>query len=570
MTGADICFIKHGMNSRRCASPSSHNLMAQGKKISSILFFIFIFFIYSSLSYFSCHEESSPEEEQNKRKTVTPAESFAQVIPDFMKEWDIPGGAVALVKDEKLVMAEGYGVANKETQESVSPDSLFRIASLSKPITATAILKLYEEGWLNLDDQAFYLISDIEPPNGQVKDKRIYKITIRDLLQHSGGWDREKSFDPMFKSREIAEAMGVKPPAEAETIIKYMLGQPLDFTPGERYAYSNFGYCVLGRIIERVTGMTYEEYVQKKILSPMGITKMRIGHSLKEDRAPGEVIYYDYPGASLVLSVFPNMGLVPYPYGGFYLEAMDAHGGWLASVVDLMSFVTSIDRQEHRPDILQDETIKLMVSRPNLPDWVASDWYYAFGWQVRPVGDQANWWHTGSLPGTIGLMVKAYNGLAWAALFNSRPFNYKTCLQELDNLIWQAVSNITEWPSYDLFPVFKESNSYQTIIKEIKIPDKNPRFSEVMATRYASFLAGLKKERGNLLGLESGIEIKSLPLELKKLGFCPGDVILEINGEIITCLEDVLSLKKEIPGRKDWTVILTRGGKLIRIVILLR
>jgi len=411
-----------------------------------------LFLIFISFSVLCCKSITETNHDDSADYGVTPQEAFQEIIPDLLSNWNIPGGAIALVKDERLILAKGYGQADKEDNKIVVPGSLFRIASISKPITAVAVLKLYEDGLFSFDEKAFNILNDLEPPQGATVDNRIYDITIRDLLQHSGGWDRELSFDPMFMSREIAEAMGVQSPADAETIIRYMKGQPLDFSPGERYAYSNFGYCVLGRIIERVTGQSYEDFVKKNVLEPMGITSMSIGHTLLEDRTDGEVRYYDYPGAFPVQSVFPGIEeLVLWPYGGFYLEAMDAHGGWIASVVDLMRFVTAVDEHDVRPDFLQPSTIELMVSRPELSNWENSSWYYALGWLIRPTGDDANWWHNGSLPGTVGIIVRSYHGLAWAGLFNSRPYNWGTFMGELDNALWEAVNDITEWPSHDLF-----------------------------------------------------------------------------------------------------------------------
>lgn len=414
-----------------------------------------LFLILISFIVFSCNESIETDNSNNNSNSTilsfTPQESFQEIISDLMSKWNIPGCAVALVKDERLILAEGYGQADKEENQNVVPESLFRIASISKPVTAVAVLKLYEDGLLDLDEKAFNILNDLEPPTGAA-DSRIYEITIRDLLQHSGGWDRELSFDPMFMSRSIAEAMAVQSPADAETIIRYMMGQPLDFSPGERYAYSNFGYCVLGRIIERVTGQSYEDFVKKNVLEPMGITSMSIGHTLLEDRADGEVRYYDYAGAFPAQSVFPDIiRLVPRPYGSYYIEAMDSHGGWIASVVDLMRFVTAVDKHDVRPDFLQASTIELMVARPELSYWEHSSWWYALGWSIRPSGDDANWWHGGMLVGSMGIVVRSYHGLAWAGLVNSSPLDFNTFLEELDNALWDAVNRITEWPSHDLF-----------------------------------------------------------------------------------------------------------------------
>lgn len=394
---------------------------------------------------------------------VPSMESYDRIIPKLMLKYHIPGGAVAVVKDGWLVLARGYGLADKKRNQPVQPDSLFRIASISKPITAVAILKLVEEGRLDLDAKAFQILNHLRPPAGRTVDPRIPEITIRQLLQHSGGWDRKQSFDPMFDATLIrikaARTVGAPAPASCETVIRYMLGEPLDFTPGSRHAYSNFGYCVLGRVIEKVTGRGYEQYVQTQVLAPMGINRMRIGGSLLEGRAEGEVRYYDYPGARLARSVFPaGRRLVPRPYGGYHLEATDAHGGWIASAIDLMRFVTAVDGRITPPDILKPETIRLMISRPALPDWKGSSSYYGMGWNVRPIRGDANWWTGGVLPGTCRtILVWTHHGFAWAALFNSQPKNHKAFHRELDKALWQAAGEVTEWPTHDLFQQYPSS-----------------------------------------------------------------------------------------------------------------
>jgi N-acyl-D-amino-acid deacylase len=273
---------------------------------------------------------------------------------------------------------------------------------------------------------------------------------VRHLLEHAGGWDRAVSFDPMFRSSEIATATGTPVPASVNAVIRYMLGQRLDFDPGTRYAYSNFGYAVLGRIIERVSGTSYERFVQDAVLAPAGATRMRLGRSLYADRAAGEARYYD---RSTLNSVFAGGGAVPAPYGGFNLEAMDAHGGWVASTVDLLRFSTAVDRLPTRPDILTAATIDLMTARPRSPLWDGSAIYYGLGWLVRPA--EGNWWHDGALPGTASIMVRTGTGLAWVALFNARDMRAGSTFQsEIDGAMWQAVNGVTAWPAHDLFTSF--------------------------------------------------------------------------------------------------------------------
>ena len=381
------------------------------------------------------------------------AEAFDREMEAFMKARGIPGGALAVVKERRLVYARGYGLADREKSIAVEADSLFRIASISKPVTAVAVLKLVEDGKLDPDGRAFDIVKAEPPGEGDV---RLPAITIRQLLHHTGGWDRDKSFDPMFRPRRIAKAAGVDAPAMPPAIIRYMLGQPLDFAPGSRYAYSNFGYCVLGRVIEQIAGRTYEEFVRAEILAPMNIRRMRLGASLQGREAPGEVRYYtarDGAGES----VFEEGKKVPFPYGGFCLEAMDAHGGWLASAVDLARFAAALDDPAQCP-VLKKESFATLHEPPSAPvshrkDGTLSAAYYACGWSVRPVGKEgrANYWHTGSLPGTATLLVRRWDGLSWAALFNQRSEDRALPDSAIDPALHRAADATAEWPAEDLF-----------------------------------------------------------------------------------------------------------------------
>ena len=245
-------------------------------------------------------------------------EAFDDQVKPFMEARKIPGGALAVIKDRRLVYAQAYGFADLEKREPTRPDSLFRIASISKPFTAVAVLKLVAAGRLQMDAPAFALLQ-LEPLPGKEPDPRLQRITARHLLHHTAGWDRDQSGDPMFMSKKIAVANGEPPPANQHAIIRYMLGQPLDFDPGARYAYSNFGYCVLGRIIEKITGQGYAEFVQQAVLAPIGIRRMRQGISRLSGRAEGEVKYY-MPGRNADFERFSrNDRAGAEPYTGFCL-----------------------------------------------------------------------------------------------------------------------------------------------------------------------------------------------------------------------------------------------------------
>jgi hypothetical protein len=184
---------------------------------------------------------------------------------------------------------------------------------------------------------------------------------------------------------------------------------------------------------------------------------MRVGKTRMTEQLPDEVRYY-FPGRGvnepLVTSVFPGGGQVPTNYGGFYLEAMDAHGGWVASTVDLLRFVTAVDARANRPDLLATSSIAAMIEA-GAPVCAGGVCWYGLGWLVRPTGNDANWWHDGSLPGTTALIVRSYHNFAWAALFNARSDaatgNFGG---ELDATMWTALGRVNTFPTHDLFSAF--------------------------------------------------------------------------------------------------------------------
>lgn len=317
---------------------------------------------------------------------------FDKLISEVMQKYEIPAASMAVSANGELVHTKGYGTP---------ADALFRIASVSKPVTAVAVMKLVEQGRIKLDTRAFELLRLGEPA-----DRRLASVTVRDLLQHSGGWDRDVSFDPMFRPEATS----------ANAIIGFMFGRKLDFDPGLKFAYSNFGYCVLGRIIEWTTGSTYEQYVIQHVLTPLGIARMRIGSRTREGRAKGEV---EYSGPTAYR-------LKP--------DVMDAHGGWIASAPDLVSFANGL------PRLLKPETIRLMAARPEIGFWKDRPGWYGLGWNVRPRGGGFSMSHGGAMPGTSAVLVRAFDGHAWAILFNRMPAAMSSFMSELDPGMWEALN----------------------------------------------------------------------------------------------------------------------------------
>jgi len=375
--------------------------------------------------------------------------NFDVAMTNLLNDFDIPGGQLAITYQGRLVYSRGFGFADESTSAAVCPNSIFRIASLSKQITAITIMHLYEQGRVGLNDLVFGPNGILPEPIYQtILDTRVYNIRVKHLLSHQGGWDRDISGDPEHNSYAIALAMSVPPPANNETIIQYTLSQQmLDFTPGSSAAYSNLGFNILGEVIEKITNQDYETYVRDTILAPLGITDMHSAKSLLVNKYPNEVNYYDYPGAPLVPSVFNNNILGPMQYGGSkcHMEVRAAGGGWVASAQDLCKLLCAVDLYPTKPDILLPATINTMVQPVH--SYLGSP--YALGWYINTTDN--NWFHTGLLHGTMTFQCRRNDGINYALLVNSRPNLYSAQYTALNDLVRSIVPLITSWPTFDLF-----------------------------------------------------------------------------------------------------------------------
>ncbi len=390
---------------------------------------------------------------QSKAQTglyVPQLANFDTALMNIMSTYNVPGGQMAITYQGRLVYSRGFGFANTASQDSVQPNNIFRVASISKTVTGIAFMKLFEQGLINLDAKVFGptgILNDAMYQN--ILDPQVTNITVRNLLHHEGGWNSSISGDPMFNAYNIATTMGTGSPPSPSVVIQYMLANKmLDFTPGTQSRYSNFGFCVAGRVIEKITGQSYEDYVRNTILIPLGITTMQLANNLQANQLPNEVSYYDYPGAPYAYSIYNNSTLVPWPYGGFNIEFMDSHGGWVASAEDLCKLLCAVDRFNTRPDILLPASIDTMIK----PTAVSPN--YGLGINVN---SNNNWWHLGSIPGTTTEFVRAGNWqLNIAILLNSRTANVSNISGAVDGLLWSVLPGITSWPTFDLFTGVEE------------------------------------------------------------------------------------------------------------------
>lgn len=247
--------------------------------------------------------------------------------------------------------------------------------SLSKTLTAVAILQLAQDGYLSLSDEVFGsngLLAAFGPADISTIDPRLYDITVEDLLRHAGGWDETTGpiYDPMmnelYQQRgenvvDIATALNLYGTVNQYNIIQYMMGQPLQFAPGTKYRYSNFGYNVLGRVIEQVTAMPYEEYVKKDILIPAGMMHTRVGPRRDDE----DVLWSGADEAREINSQALHKVIPP--------QLLDSTLGWYSNIHDLHRFAKCL--LEGGCDILRPETVRFMLDRPPVGNsWHEETW----------------------------------------------------------------------------------------------------------------------------------------------------------------------------------------------------
>jgi CubicO group peptidase (beta-lactamase class C family) len=381
----------------------------------------------------------------NAEAHFTGAARLDSVVERFRAEWQLKGVSLAIAQHGRLVYAQGFGLADEELGLPTTPQHRFRLASVSKLVTAVAIMQLVEAGKLRLTDKVF-------GPGGLLvdslylaaRDPRVYQIEVQHLLRHTGGWRNRLRADPMFVPLEIAAATGTQPPASLEAITQYMFRQEMLAAPGTFFDYSNFGYCLLGKVIEQASGQSYEQYVHQHLLHPLGIKQMHPACNRYADRSQDEVRYYDYPGAKLRPSCYGTGELVSRAYGGMNLEVLGPAGGWVASPIEVLRFALAVDGFGTVPDLLAPQTVALMTAQ-NLTDTLSNQ---EIGW--RYCGDQA-WLRTGSFGGTHALLARQADGIAWAWVSNTSAWRGPNFSNDVWEMMNTALAQVDQWPSRDLF-----------------------------------------------------------------------------------------------------------------------
>ena len=343
----------------------------------------------------------------NQRSDIPELKAMDHSVDSFMNFWTLKGVALAVVRHDSLVYAKGYGRADASTP--MTPGTTMRLASVSKLLTAVGIMKLQEEGKVFLDTPVFGPFGVLKRFDPYIKDSNYYSMTVEHLLRHQGGFTTSGG-DVMFSTLTFMRNHGLSEAPDAETLVEKQLARRLAFEPGTWQDYSNFGYLLLSLIIEEVSGMSYEEYMQEHVFKPAGCSGFSIAGNYLKDRKPGESQYFMQPDSELVPSYDGKLAAVEKCYGGNDITSLKGAGAWIGSAVEMARLVSCIDGCGPMEDILTEESVRQMTT-----------WYdentFSLGWvDTKPDGE---WTRTGSFSGTSAL-VKVYpDGECWVFISNT-------------------------------------------------------------------------------------------------------------------------------------------------------
>lgn len=364
-----------------------------------------------------------------------------KTVSRYMRKWDLKGLQIVMMRNDSLVFAKGYGKADEGVE--MTPGHIMRIASVSKLITAAGIMKLVEQGKLSLESRAFGpegILSEFETSS------RLYQeITIEHLLRHEGGFSR----DPMFLPLDNMKLLGLDRTPTNDELIAYTLKRRLRFRPGKDAYYSNFGYVVLSKIIEKVSGLTYEEFIRKEVLVPAKCYDFHICENYYAGNLSNQARQYVHEGEGKFIEDFTGNGqMVERCYGGNNITALQGAGAWVASALEVARFVASIDGKPGVEDILSKESVEAMVSSEG-------DHSFALGWNT--VSPSVGWTRTGSLAGTTAYIKYYPDGECWILLSNSSTYRGPRQIRYHNSFLKTLRDSYSDkMPSQDLFKLLKQ------------------------------------------------------------------------------------------------------------------
>ena len=333
------------------------------------------------------------------------------IMQRYLKRWEIHGAQLAISRHDSLLYARGFGYADKDRKIPMEPSYIMRMASVSKLVTATGIMKLRDMGKIRLSDKVFGpkgILNDTFYVNS-IRDKRYFDITVEQLLRHKAGFTNYAG-DAIFSTRYIMQQNHLTTPPDHRTLLRIVLRRHLGYTPGTAQRYCNIGYTLLSLIIEKRTGMSYENFMQRYVLYPAGCYDFHIAGNYLKDRRPNETVYYMH-SSSVPVPEFNNSGrMVVRCYGENDITTALGAGAWVASAAELCRLVASIDGDRIVPDVISPQAVKLMTQE--MPDH-----QFSLGWNFTP--RNRPWIRTGSLVGTSALVLRYPDGECWVFITNT-------------------------------------------------------------------------------------------------------------------------------------------------------
>lgn len=382
---------------------------------------------------------------ENSMSDLKETEKFDAAIRRFMRYWDIKGGSFALMRNDSLIYAKGYGYSNLQDSIECEVKNVFRVASVSKLITAVAVMRLCETGKLSTQDKVFgeegilcdSLFLDY-------RDKKITKITVEHLLRHTGGFANPHG-DAAFNMDLVAKYLKKDLPLSMDDMVLYATKLRLRATPGGWFNYSNLGYIVLSKVIEKASGMPYERYVKDSVLAPIGCHDIHLAHNFSEEFLENEVNYYEVKEAEPVPAYNGSDSLVMKSRGGNDVHGLYGAGGWVASPVELLKLVSAIDNCPVKSEFLSQESIDFMTMSDK---------------RTKPAGwatvTSREWLRSGSMAGTSALIKAQKDGYTWVFLSNSSSWTGPALSRQMNRDITQALKKVKKWPDVDYFTLLPE------------------------------------------------------------------------------------------------------------------
>ena len=352
-------------------------------------------------------------------------------VNEHMRTNGIPGLTLAVSRHGRLVLAKGYGLADQEAGEWAGPDHRFRVASVSKPVCAVSVLHTLENfPGRSLNSRLFGAVgifgNDYGTPPYSTREQG---IALRNVLNHTAGWYNDGK---LWWHDEPAWGSEHKP------VIDYQLDFISQNAPGTAGRYSNLGFVIAARVVEKMTGRTFEDYTKNEVLAACGIsgvTRMAIGERTRAQQQFMEAAYY----TSLSFTNDPYL-IDP--------RRMDGSTAWIARPTDLLLLARRIDGNGTHTDILSADSIADMKT-PGSPS--TSSGYnhetYGLGWGTDNINNPSYWGHNGGMAGTVADFIVRVDGTSFAWMANA-PTNSLTSTINA----WAArVTAANAWPDIDLF-----------------------------------------------------------------------------------------------------------------------